>query len=262
MKTVHFAFTLLALSMVAAFPLIGESFAQTNTSITATAKVTGPNEISVMFSEPVDASKPGFSPFTLAGGTLADGTLYSADGVETTRQISTVNNSGDFKTWIIKLQAVRGQDLGTDATGNITINPTATDGTVVTVVKDRTSNNYPLEELTPTGQVTDGQSPQINSVKIIDNSGDPLRPQVEIVYTESVTILEQGLANYSYKDLNVRTVTVNAATHTLTLSGSPLPPDATGFLTFKPTFSDADPPAATGLMDAAGNVLVLSLIHI
>ena len=272
MKTVHFAFTLLALSMVAAFPLIGESFAQADPDITPptveSAKVTGPNEIIIEFDEKVTVPRQSFSVFTITpatSSTLADGTVRDADDL--TRNVINVSNVSDRMTYRVTID---GAGLGTDAAGSFILNADP----VTSQIRDQASPNNNLAASTDLN-VTDGQSPQIKSVRIIDNDNDAnpntapagtLSPQVEIVYTESVVATT---ANYDYSGLNVNDIAgvivdtdgtpnaianvggvLTAPTHILTLSGSPLAPETTGSINFIVSYTDDDmTQPATGLID-------------
>ncbi|MCY4491322.1 MAG: hypothetical protein OXC46_07665, partial [Thaumarchaeota archaeon] len=270
MKTVHFAFTLLALSMVAAFPLIGESFAQTAPTAVK-AEFTGPNQITIEFSEPVTGvTKNAFGDVTIFG-TLADGTSVDDNA---TRNVLNTAHVEERKIYRL---IIDGKPLGTDARATIVLNPTPVDASEpVNIIKNRASSPEPLAQV-PDFPIFDGQAPQIKSVRIIDNDNDGnpintpltavLKPQIEIVYTESVVATT---ANYAYRGLNVNgiagvsvdaqgapiavaaavdTGVLTAPTHILTLSGPPLAPETTGFINFVMTSdSDGDP---TGLIDIA-----------
>ena len=275
MKTVHFAFTLLALSMVAAFPLIGESFAQTLTVVKA--EFTGPNQITMEFSEPVTGvNKDGFGDVSITFGTLADGTQLAAD--DNTRNVLNTAHVEERKIYRL---IIDGKPLGTDARATIVLNPNGSDDAPVDLIKNRDDTSVVLAQGTAF-PIFDGQAPQIKSVRIIDNDNDDnplsspdldgtLKPQIEIVYTESVIATT---ANYAYRGLNVNgiagvgvdtggapvavaavtgtgtgTLTLTAPTHILTLSGPPLAPETTGFINFVMTLnSNGDP---TGLIDTA-----------
>ena len=284
--------------MVAAFPLIGESFAQTLVALddasdaeldVKSAKVTAPNQITIEFTAPVTAVKDGFGKFTVSNTSLL------ANGMSVTDLDREVTSFQHIKENKIFRLIIDGEPLGTNASGAIDLNSDPDNPNAIKIsLPDPANLDTTITKrlaTTTDDPVTDGQAPQIKSVRIIDNDNDAdpttpptgtLSPRVEIVYTEPVAATT---ANYTFHDRNVNSIpseqigairttvdtdnptiaaptTVGNHTHILTLSGSPLPADATGTITFNLShIAGTDPKVINGPVDISGNVLVATADH-
>ena len=239
------------------------------------AKITGPNEITIVFSEDVYAPSSAFGDFVVLAGSLANGD----DNSDTSREITQSNRVQDRMTYRVIFD---GEGLGTDASGNIELNPANDNGPLTGNAAIRDVSGELLA--TVTQAVDDGQAPQIKSVKIIDNNDDDL-PRVQIEYTEAVIATTSnyslnGLRNVNaIHDANDATVTDTLATevdsssgladptgdgtniHRLILSAPKLPVEATGSVDFIASFIGNNPRVQNAPVDAVGNPLVATPDH-
>ena len=213
--------------------------------IVESAKITGPNEITIVFSEPVDEATAEitadtfddfFKGFKLTGG--MDVTLGDERVLEWIDTESVSDDKATFKF------TIGGSQLPTDATGTINllgINDASTEN-VKLYNRDRTLNHL----------VTDGQNPTIDSIRITApntitiKSSEPINASAD-VFTAFTT---SGSVNKNIGDINVDINSYND-TIELTISGSPLASDASGTIVITPT-TDDDGKQLT-LIDAAGN---------
>ena len=198
------------------------------------AKITGPRQVIIEFSEPVTiaANAANFVNFQLTGSTTYIGVI-SAEA-STTDGIVTL--------------AMR-DDIPTEATGTIKINKLGT-GTDITV-RDVAGNAMDTITSQP---VQADQIPTVESAKITSPT------QVTIKFSKAVTVLNDPTGSFNFSSFVVAgehhaiSAVDGTGTDTITLTvRGPIPTDATGTINMKPTFSDATPPVPTGLFATVGD---------
>ena len=211
---------------------IEDTFTDAQKPVVKSAKITGPKQVTIEFSENViiDGEAGNFTGFVLNNG----------------RPVGIVSASNtDADTVIL---ATRGANIPTDATGNINIINDGS-GTSATI-RDTTGN-----VMAPvTGyQVSADQIPTVKSAKITGPN------EVMIEFSKDITVLTNVAGDYNFSDFNVivgdkapepreiQTVAVAGDTVTLTIRGSSIPAVATGTIDMTPTDNGATPPVYTGL---------------